>query len=164
MISSNIKQACRKNDDLLYVTVDTFMCPINIIVSLWPAGLVVRSCLPLKKQGCVLKQTCGADWEGRALLVLPTHFSSPVEIMPRGMLNEARGRMSKSIDLPSNGLCMKLKLIMFYRLHSGESLWRQWHDLIISLGVELHVCHSWRQKMASYWAFAPIYFLTLRTE
>lgn len=41
MISSNIKQACRKNDDLLYVTVDTFMCPINIIVSLWPAGLVV---------------------------------------------------------------------------------------------------------------------------
>lgn len=61
MISSNIKQACRKNDDLLYVTVDTFMCPINIIVSLWPAGLVVRSCLPLRKQGCVLKQTCGAE-------------------------------------------------------------------------------------------------------
>lgn len=70
----------------------------------------------------MLKQTCGADWEGRAMLVLPTHFSSPVEIMPRGMLNEARGRMSKSIDLPSNGLCMKLKLIIFYRLHSGESL------------------------------------------
>lgn len=90
------------------------MCPINMIVSLWPAGLVVCSCLPLRKQGCVLKL--------RALLVLPTHFSSPVEIMPRGMLNEARGRMSKSIDLPSNGLCMKLKLIIFYRLHSGESL------------------------------------------
>lgn len=71
MISSNIKRACRKNDDLLYVTVDTFMRPINIIVSLWPAGSVVRSCLPLTKQ------TCGADWGGESFAGPANTFFKP---------------------------------------------------------------------------------------